>query len=61
MKNEFKKFNISDEILKAIEGLGYKKPSEVKAMIRENNCTDIDQPIIHAIFDVKANPPHKKS
>lgn len=39
----------------------YKKPSEVKAMIRENNCTDIDQPIIHAIFDVKANPPHKKS
>ena len=30
MKNEFKKFNISDEILKAIEGLGYKKPSEVQ-------------------------------
>ena len=30
MKNEFEKFKISDEILKAIEGLGYKKPSEVQ-------------------------------
>ncbi|AOR23336.1 DEAD/DEAH box helicase [Clostridium taeniosporum] len=33
MKNEFNKFNISDEILKAIEGLGYKKPSEVQEKV----------------------------
>ena len=30
MKNEFTKFRLSEEILKAIEGLGYKKPSEVQ-------------------------------
>lgn len=33
MKNEFSKFNISEEILKAIEGLGYKKPSEVQEKV----------------------------
>ncbi|WP_294377639.1 DEAD/DEAH box helicase [uncultured Clostridium sp.] len=30
MKNGFNKFNISEEILKAVDGLGYKKPSEVQ-------------------------------
>ncbi|MGN0144198.1 MAG: DEAD/DEAH box helicase [Clostridium sp.] len=30
MKNGFSKFNISEEILKAVDGLGYKKPSEVQ-------------------------------
>ena len=30
MKNEFTKFRLSEEVLKAIEGLGYKKPSEVQ-------------------------------
>ena len=30
MKNGFSKFNISEDILKAIDGLGYKKPSEVQ-------------------------------
>ena len=33
MKNEFSKFKISDEILRAIEGLGYKKPSEVQEKV----------------------------
>lgn len=33
MKNEFTKFNISEEILKAVEGLGYKKPSEVQEKV----------------------------
>lgn len=30
MKNEFIKYKLSEEIIKAIEGLGYKKPSEVQ-------------------------------
>ncbi|MBQ3421079.1 MAG: DEAD/DEAH box helicase [Romboutsia sp.] len=30
MKNEFSKFKLSDEIMRAIEGIGYKKPSEVQ-------------------------------
>ena len=33
MKNEFSKFNISEEILKAVDGLGYKKPSEVQEKV----------------------------
>lgn len=33
MKSEFNKFNISEEILKAIDGLGYKKPSEVQERV----------------------------
>ena len=33
MKNEFSKFNISEEILKAVEGLGYKKPTEVQKKV----------------------------
>lgn len=33
MKNEFTKFNISEEILKAVVGLGYKKPSEVQEKV----------------------------
>ena len=33
MNNEFNKFNIGDEILKSIEGLGYKKPSEVQEKV----------------------------
>ncbi len=36
----------------------YKRPSEVNKLIEENNYPDINQPIIHAIFKVKANPPH---
>ena len=38
----------------------YKKPSEVKELIESNNYVDINQPIIRAILDTKANPPHKK-
>lgn len=37
----------------------YIKPSEIQHIIDENNYPDINQPIIHAIFEVKANPPHK--
>ncbi|WP_026887265.1 DEAD/DEAH box helicase [Clostridium beijerinckii] len=33
MNNEFTKFKISDEILKSIEGLGYKNPSEVQEKV----------------------------
>ena len=33
MKNEFNKFKLSDEIMRAIEGLGYKKPSEVQGRV----------------------------
>jgi ATP-dependent RNA helicase DeaD len=33
MNNEFSKFKISEDILKAIEGLGYKKPSEVQEKV----------------------------
>lgn len=33
MKNEFSKFNISEEILKAIDGLGYKEPSKVQEKV----------------------------
>ncbi|WP_294153564.1 DEAD/DEAH box helicase [uncultured Clostridium sp.] len=33
MKNEFSKFKIGEEILKAIEGLGYTKPSEVQERV----------------------------
>lgn len=33
MKNEFSKFKLSDEIMRAIEGLGYKKPSEVQGRV----------------------------
>lgn len=38
----------------------FKKPSEVKKLINESNYVDINQPIIRAILDTKANPPHKK-
>jgi hypothetical protein len=38
----------------------YKKPSEVKELILSNNYTDISQPIVRAILDIKMNPPHKK-
>ncbi|MBQ5990652.1 MAG: late competence development ComFB family protein [Oscillospiraceae bacterium] len=38
----------------------YKKPSEVKELIANNNYVDINQPIIRAILETKANPPHKK-
>lgn len=30
MKDNFEKYNISDEILKALEGIGYKEPSDVQ-------------------------------
>ncbi|ABR33993.1 DEAD/DEAH box helicase [Clostridium beijerinckii] len=33
MNNEFTKFKISDEILKSIEGLGYKNPSKVQEKV----------------------------
>lgn len=33
MNNKFTKFNISDEILKSIEGLGYKTPSKVQEKV----------------------------
>jgi superfamily II DNA/RNA helicase len=33
MNNEFKKFKISEEILKSLEGLGYNKPSEVQEKV----------------------------
>lgn len=33
MNSEFSKFKISEEILKSIEGLGYKKPSEVQEKV----------------------------
>lgn len=33
MNSEFNKFKISDEILKSIKGLGYKKPSEVQEKV----------------------------
>ncbi|HCW54851.1 MAG TPA: RNA helicase [Clostridium sp.] len=33
MKNEFSKFKLSDEIIRSIEGLGYKKPSEVQERV----------------------------
>ncbi|WP_297422274.1 DEAD/DEAH box helicase [Clostridium sp.] len=33
MNNKFNKFKISDEILRAIEGLGYDKPSEVQEKV----------------------------
>ena len=33
MKNEFSKFKLSEEILKSIEGLGYKKPSQVQEKV----------------------------
>ena len=38
----------------------YKKPSEVKKLIAENNYVDINQPLIRAILETKSNPPHKK-
>ena len=38
----------------------FKKPSEVKELIESNNYVDINQPIIRAILETKANPPHKK-
>ena len=38
----------------------YKKPSEVKELIANNNYVDINQSIIRAILETKANPPHKK-
>lgn len=33
MNNEFSKFKIGEELLKSIEGLGYKKPSEVQERV----------------------------
>lgn len=33
MSSEFSKFKIGEELLKSIEGLGYKKPSEVQEKV----------------------------
>ncbi|WP_049962772.1 late competence development ComFB family protein [Ruminococcus sp. HUN007] len=38
----------------------YKKPSEVRELIENNNYVDINQPIIKAVLETKSNPPHKK-
>lgn len=36
----------------------YVKRSEMHDIVENSNHDDINQPIIHAIFEVKANPPH---
>ena len=33
MENAFKKYKISDEIMKSIDGIGYKNPSDVQKRV----------------------------
>ena len=33
MDNTFKKYNLCDEIMKALEGIGYNKPSDVQSKV----------------------------
>ena len=33
MNNTFKKYNLCDEIIKALDGIGYKHPSDVQSKV----------------------------
>ena len=43
MNNTFKKYNLCDEIIKALDGIGYKHPSDVQSKVIPEvlNCKDI--------------------
>lgn len=43
MNNTFKKYNLCDEIIKALDGIGYKHPSDVQSKVipKVLNCKDI--------------------